>query len=83
VIRYALIYTADDMAVAAYLPANYSVIWQGWDEATDPSRSVVVISGTDVAGWTLDDYVLPRLASGLRFGHEIDLSHPIMKDIPE
>jgi hypothetical protein len=42
-----------------------------------------VIQGEDNAGWTLDDYVIPRLASGLHFAKEIDLSHPIMKEIPE
>lgn len=31
----------------------------------------VIIKGKDVAGWTLDGYVLPRLASGLYFGEEL------------
>jgi hypothetical protein len=31
----------------------------------------VIIAGTDYAGWTLDGYVLPRLASGLMFGEEV------------
>ena len=30
-----------------------------------------MIGGYDDAGWTLDGYVLPRLASGLIFGEEI------------
>jgi hypothetical protein len=34
-------------------------------------REGLVIEGTDNAGWTLDGYVLPRLASGLYFGKEI------------
>lgn len=88
-IRYAILYTPDSDAVAEYLPSNYSVLWSGpvTTEARylfeSPSLVATVISGTDSCGWTLDDYVLPRLASGLYFGQEIDLSHPIMKVIPD
>ena len=32
---------------------------------------VFIIAGEDVAGWTLDDYVIPRLGSGLIFAEEI------------
>ena len=39
------------------------------------------IAGRDVAGWTLDAYVIPRLASGLYFATEIDLSHPALKQL--
>jgi hypothetical protein len=63
--RYAIINgnraTAD--AVGAYLPAGYKVA------ASD--GSTCVIRGEDSCGWTLDDYVLPRLASGLFFGEEV------------
>lgn len=52
-------------SVSAYLPRNYEVM--GWDE----TGTAVVIEGHDNAGWTLDDYVLPRLASGLYFGTEV------------
>ena len=45
-------------AVARYLPEGYSILWEVTDEA-------VIIGGQDHAGWTLDDYVIPRLASGL------------------
>lgn len=50
-------------AVAPYLPANYKV-------EADESSSGSIISGYDSAGWTLDDYVIPRLASGLIFAEE-------------
>lgn len=43
--------------VAAYLPANYQVIAVRDHE--------IIIQGRDNAGWTLDGYVIPRLASGL------------------
>ncbi len=53
--------------VEAYLPSNYWVSpIRGWDG----HRAVIKIAGTDNAGWTLDGYVLPRLASGLIFGRE-------------
>lgn len=51
-------------AIGAYMPANYSVL--------DVLTHDVLIHGQDNAGWTLDEYVLPRLASGLRFGEEIN-----------
>ena len=85
-IRYAIVTTTSDRDnVAAYMPGNYEVIY------SEPSRESfaregwrsVVIAGEDNAGWTLDGYVLPRLASGMMTGHEIDLSHDIMKRVPD
>lgn len=64
-----------------YMPANYEVL----HFESHPDRSnwrLCVIGGRDNAGWTLDGYVLPRLASGGMPGVEIDLSHPIMKRVP-
>lgn len=52
------------------------------DESDRTIREVFVIQGEDRAGWTLDAYVKPRLASGLIWAEEIDLSHPIMKLVP-
>lgn len=49
--------------VRRYLPGNY--------EAVELDGRFVVF-GRDVAGWTLDEYVLPRLQSGLYFGVEIE-----------
>jgi hypothetical protein len=57
---------APHKTVAAYLPDNYKVVDHDADDST-------IIEGDDVAGWTLDDYVLPRLASGLYFGEEIHI----------
>ncbi len=48
--------------IAAYLPTNYRV------EEIDGE---LVISGTDDHGWTLDGYVIPRLASGLIVAVEV------------
>jgi hypothetical protein len=72
--RYALLERAYPEA-AAYMPANYTATCY-------PELNVTLIEGEDVPGWTLDDYVIPRLASGLMHAKEIDLSHPIMKSIP-
>lgn len=56
--------------VAVYLPANYEVC--GW--GSDPERGFyVVIGGHDDCGWTLEDHVIPRLASGLYFAEEVEL----------
>lgn len=65
--RRAFVVTRDDMdstltRVQAYLPSNYEARIVG-DE--------ILIEGYDSCGWTLDDYVLPRLASGLIFALEI------------
>ena len=76
--RYALIHTTAVAPIDAYLPENYSVLARGVNDY----GGGIVIEGRDVAGWTLHEYVLPRLASGLYFGEEIDLSHPIMKSVP-
>jgi hypothetical protein len=68
-------------AVASYLPANYKVIWEG--DSGFPFRDwVVVIQGEDKGGFGLDDFVAPRLGSGLLACKEIDLSHPVMRLIP-
>lgn len=51
--------------VEAYLDTtNYKVLEVLEDGA-------VLIGGTDVSGWTLDAYVIPRLASGLLFAEEV------------
>lgn len=52
--------------LARYMPSNYTV-----RAVNTPDGRAVLISGQDVAGWTLDGYVLPRLASGLHFAREI------------
>lgn len=53
--------------VAAYLPSNY---WIMAEQDGDGQRTVY-IQGIDRLGWTLDDYVIPRLASGLIYAEEI------------
>lgn len=65
--RYALASGPIDV-IRAYLPANYS--------ATATDSGDALISGEDRAGWTLDGYVIPRLASGLYFAREIDSNDP-------
>lgn len=48
-------------AIEKYLPPNYQVVGGG----KDLDGPFVRIEGRDEAGWTLDEYVIPRLASGL------------------
>jgi hypothetical protein len=59
--RTAVVRHASRERVAPYLPPNYSCRAYGAD---------VEIFGHDVAGWTLEGYVIPRLASGLMFAEE-------------
>ena len=56
--------------VSNYLPHNYEAFLE---ECVDVScEPYIEIEGYDRAGWTLDDYVIPRLASGLIFAKERD-----------
>jgi len=50
--------------VRAYLPSNYTA-------RPDDDETGIIIEGTDNAGWTLDGYVIPRLASGMIFAMEV------------
>ena len=52
--------------IEAYLPGNYEVAVVVERTVTGSQSQVieVEIRGHDVGGWTLDDYVIPRLASG-------------------
>jgi hypothetical protein len=85
--RYAIVtHARDRKQLEAYLPENYEVIWQGDVEPYDGATWTTtgwVIAGRDAAGWTLDGYVIPRLGSGLIRAREIDLSHPVMKQVPQ
>ena len=49
-------HSADIATVRQYLPLNYNA---------EEFGGLIVIGGTDRAGWTLDGYVIPRLQSGL------------------
>lgn len=44
--------------IRAYLPPNYHAA---------QVEGGILIFGKDECGWTFDDYVIPRLASGLHF----------------
>ena len=85
-IRTAIMATKDGRpaleSIQRYLPANYiarSDVWTAQDVedagAYVPGNtshvSVIVIEGIDEAGWTLDGYVIPRLASGLYSAVEV------------
>ncbi len=57
-IRIAAVQEKDFSKFENYLPGNYSFL--GYDSNGD-----ILIAGEDNHGWTLDGYVIPRLASGL------------------
>lgn len=67
--RWAVVRARTQRELEAYLPDNYRVAFAA--TPTPDGRQDFVIEGRDVAGWTLDGYVLPRLASGLLFGREL------------
>ena len=52
--------------VRAYLPSNYTARMDG---------AAILIAGCDDHGWTLEGYVIPRLASGLIVANEITLEN--------
>lgn len=58
-------YKPTPQEVSKYLPRNYYVT--GWTD------DLIRIEGRDNAGWTLDGYVIPRLASGLITCREVEL----------
>jgi hypothetical protein len=67
--RVALVH-APAAQVAPYLPANYQVAEE------DVSTNTCIIAGHDNCGWTLEAYVIPRLASGLIHAEEILTEEP-------
>jgi hypothetical protein len=71
----------DAETVARYLPANYSVIGTvpTGHEAWPFENACAVVCGTDQSGWTLDDYVIPRLVSGVFSSKEIKADHPAVQ----
>jgi hypothetical protein len=62
--RQAIVENGELKVIQRYLPSNYSAEY-------DPVMDWIVIEGFDVAGWTLDDYVIPRLASGNYYAKEV------------
>jgi hypothetical protein len=58
---------AEDIeTVRAYLPSNYSA-----EVGTEHDPSIRIV-GEDDHGWTLDGYVIPRLASALITVREVE-----------
>jgi len=53
--------------VQQYLPANFTAC----ESSGTIHGDCIEISGYDRAGWTLDGYVIPRLASGLIVAKEV------------
>ena len=56
--RFIRVFHGDIETVSNYLPANFKAI------GNDPQGNIIVV-GEDDHGWTVDDYVIPRLGSGL------------------
>ncbi len=63
--------------VRAYMPDNYKAQFDvhffadyGAEKPDYQPIQVITIEGEDSGSWTLDGYVIPRLASGLIFARE-------------
>jgi hypothetical protein len=69
--RFALLSAGNDAertlrTVERYLPSNY------FAQIVDADgKQSILIFGSDVAGWGMDTYVIPRLASGMYYAREI------------
>jgi hypothetical protein len=63
--RLAIAATGKTKEVAQYLPQNYKVLGRTCD------NTGTIIVGVDNAGWTMDDYVIPRLGSGMIYCEEV------------
>ena len=60
--------------VQNYLPVGYNakIEYLPGNQAGKTSNAMrIVIRGYDIAGWTLGDYVIPRLASGMIVATEV------------
>lgn len=65
-VRVAIAHTGKALTdVAQYLPNNYQVLGR----TLDNQRTIIV--GVDDHGWTLEGYVIPRLASGMIHCEEV------------
>lgn len=64
-VRIAIASTGKSKEVAQYLPNNYQVLGRTLD------NTGTIIVGVDDHGWTLDQYVIPRLASGMIHCEEV------------
>ena len=64
--RTALVFGSNITAerVANYLPSNYTVVDA---DVTGDDGDSVIIGGHDVAGWTIEQYIAPRLGTGGMF----------------
>ena len=83
-IRYAIVRNSSSTReVRAYLPDNYRLLGRFVDGAGETHYFSYVIAGEDVAGWGLDSYVRPRLASGLMSCEEIAADHEALKIVEE
>ncbi len=51
--------------IEAYLPLGWRITAYVQDSDSRFSHVSATVRGVESGGWTLDDYVIPRLASGL------------------
>ncbi len=64
-VRVAIADTGKSKSVAQYLPSNYQVLGRTLD------NTGTIIVGVDDHGWTLDQYVIPRLGTAMIHCEEV------------
>ena len=70
-IRYSTLPVEEARVMARYLPCCYTCR----PVVTPDHGNAVLVEGVDIAGWGMDTYVLPRLASGLYFAREVSAEY--------
>ena len=78
--RYAVVSGGTAEQIERYLPANYRMVCAVDDVFNGGlSRPIegFLIQGTDDSGWTLDEYVIPRLRSGLYGCREVTAAETV------
>jgi hypothetical protein len=80
--RYAVVSGGTAEAIEGYLPANYRMVCPVADvfngELSSRPLPGFLIAGEDDSGWTLDEYVIPRLRSGLYGCREVDAAESVV-----
>jgi len=74
--KFAIVTAATAREIYAYLPDNY--VLMAWNPLGDDGlKTEYLIGGVDNAGWTLDEYVVPRFASGSIPARQIEATEAI------
>ena len=68
--RIAVVRNAPIDVIKSYLPENYYAVSHMYEGIDKEMQTDVIIYGHDHRGWTLHEYVMPRLESAMYFAKE-------------